>query len=455
MKRITLLYTYFLEDGTPAIVNHRSSDLSKEISPFFDYINRYREFITDSGYEFDNQDISLCNNSANNQIYVFDLMRSVFKNCVYKLPKSAIDRLKTYCIPILFYFPSEGFDFETYFWIDHVQKQLTELGLEKNLKFLMFGTGDGMQQFYDLHIKKYSCQQTKIQSEFGNNFFELSHRSKVTKCFGVNFFEYFQHLKLEKSRYFEKKYQKRFLNPILDTDNKIKDFVCLNRNLRFHRLALVSELKRNKLMHSSHVTLIGGQEMLTPGKSECWKAEEYILKDNEKTFYFKKFIENYVPIKSRFIPDDASHNNIFFPPLQYYTESFYSLVTETEVSEKTLFLTEKTAKPISLYHPFLILGNPFTLKYLRSLGYETFPEFFDESYDEETNLNKRFNMIIEQVIKFKNLKPTEKSEKHKSVIDKLIHNRILLEKRMLRNTCEYFLKSLDEIFDIINQPITN
>ena len=30
----------------------------------------------------------------------------------------------------------------------------------------------------------------------------------------------------------------------------------------------------------------------------------------------------------------------------------------------------------------IILGQPYTLKHLRKLGFKTFPDMFDESYDE-------------------------------------------------------------------------
>jgi hypothetical protein len=37
-----------------------------------------------------------------------------------------------------------------------------------------------------------------------------------------------------------------------------------------------------------------------------------------------------------------------------------------------LFLTEKTFKPLALGMPFIVIGNPYILKRLRSLGYKTF-----------------------------------------------------------------------------------
>ena len=44
-------------------------------------------------------------------------------------------------------------------------------------------------------------------------------------------------------------------------------------------------------------------------------------------------------------------------------------------------------------HPFLLVTHPGTLRHLRSIGFETFPEWFDEAYDDIDNDAERFNAI--------------------------------------------------------------
>jgi hypothetical protein len=44
-------------------------------------------------------------------------------------------------------------------------------------------------------------------------------------------------------------------------------------------------------------------------------------------------------------------------------------------------LTEKTFKPIALGMPFVIVGTRGSLEYLRSYGFRTFGDIWDESYD--------------------------------------------------------------------------
>jgi hypothetical protein len=51
-------------------------------------------------------------------------------------------------------------------------------------------------------------------------------------------------------------------------------------------------------------------------------------------------------------------------------------------------------------HPFIIYGNQFTLKYLKSLGYKTFDKWIDESYDEIYDRVHRAQKIVSELKKF-------------------------------------------------------
>jgi hypothetical protein len=63
-------------------------------------------------------------------------------------------------------------------------------------------------------------------------------------------------------------------------------------------------------------------------------------------------------------------------------------------NNESIFITEKTYKPIYMCQPFIIFGNPHSLKKLKEYGFKTFDKWWDESYDEELNLNVRFEKII-------------------------------------------------------------
>jgi hypothetical protein len=71
------------------------------------------------------------------------------------------------------------------------------------------------------------------------------------------------------------------------------------------------------------------------------------------------------------------------PEPNLFYQSLISVVTETNFVYMDVFFTEKTWKPIANYHPFILIGPYKSLEYLKSLGYKTFSDFFDESYDDE------------------------------------------------------------------------
>lgn len=87
-------------------------------------------------------------------------------------------------------------------------------------------------------------------------------------------------------------------------------------------------------------------------------------------------------------------NRSCFLPWQIYNRARYSLVAET--SADRLFFTEKTAKPILAGRLFLLMAAPGSLAALRSLGFETFGDIVDETYDDIESPTERFSAVLEQ-----------------------------------------------------------
>ena len=85
---------------------------------------------------------------------------------------------------------------------------------------------------------------------------------------------------------------------------------------------------------------------------------------------------------------------------------------------------EKTWKVIG-FQPFIVAGDKGILKYLQDRGFKTFPELWDETYDDELDLKKRTNKIIDNI---KSLRGKSKSELQgllEMVKPKIIHNKKL------------------------------
>jgi len=108
-----------------------------------------------------------------------------------------------------------------------------------------------------------------------------------------------------------------------------------------------------------------------------------------------------------------------------YTSSFCNIVTETyflESIDKLFGFSEKLMKPIVAQIPFIIVGQPHSLKYLNQLGFKTFSDWWDESYDSEMNHYKRLQKIFKVIHEISKW-PLEKCKKvYNEMNDTLIHN---------------------------------
>lgn len=202
-----------------------------------------------------------------------------------------------------------------------------------------------------------------------------------------------------------------------------KHFLSLNRNTgRLHRPKLVLEMIKQGVFDKGLVSLL--QSDVFDEWAERPGNEEYktLIKDK---YPFVVDYEN-----ERFV--SGMHN--FFTHKDMWMKTYFSVVSETSSSDKWIFITEKTVRPIIYYHPFIVWGNPGTLEVFQKYGFETFPEFFDESYDMIYNEELRLKSIMKSVKRLCDMPLLELHELYKSIIPKLIHNRDILTKLYYEQT---------------------
>ena len=87
---------------------------------------------------------------------------------------------------------------------------------------------------------------------------------------------------------------------------------------------------------------------------------------------------------------------------EHFENSYCHLVLETFFDADGsggAFLTEKTFKPIRHGQPFVIFGTPHSLTTLRRLGYRTYDQYIDNSYDNVVDNTERFIKLISTVNK--------------------------------------------------------
>jgi hypothetical protein len=82
-------------------------------------------------------------------------------------------------------------------------------------------------------------------------------------------------------------------------------------------------------------------------------------------------------------------------PMSLYNSSYFNLIVETDLDlPGSIFLTEKTVKSLITGQPFVLMANAGLLKHLHTLGFKTYNDLWDESYDNELDFDQRLNMIV-------------------------------------------------------------
>lgn len=76
-----------------------------------------------------------------------------------------------------------------------------------------------------------------------------------------------------------------------------------------------------------------------------------------------------------------------FAIAKLYPDFFVEIVCETFLSGRSFYPTEKTWRPLICCTPFLMLGPRNFLANLQRLGFRTFSQWWDESYDQDADLD--------------------------------------------------------------------
>lgn len=178
-----------------------------------------------------------------------------------------------------------------------------------------------------------------------------------------------------------------------------KLFLMWNRRPRTHRVDIVMYLEQNNLIDRSLVSF-SDMDADQPNKS---------LKDtiyNNWGFHLQNtygissdVVNNFVSRLPLIIDGEKNvlqmtqdYNNASRP---FYQKSLVSIITETNFYDTAITLTEKSFKAAKEMHPFIIAGVSGVIKGMHQLGFQTFNQFWDESYDDIKEHTERMRKIME------------------------------------------------------------
>lgn len=99
-----------------------------------------------------------------------------------------------------------------------------------------------------------------------------------------------------------------------------------------------------------------------------------------------EFLKN-LPIKNDNVDSYPILTPAHFAISKLYPNFFVEVVCETFLSGRSFYPTEKTWRPLICQTPFLMLGPRDFLSNLRKLGFRTFNQWWDESYDQDADLD--------------------------------------------------------------------
>jgi len=216
-----------------------------------------------------------------------------------------------------------------------------------------------------------------------------------------------------------------------------KKFICFNRSVdKEHRVSLLNEYLSGNYSDSYFTFLLK-----TNGYARIYGTKP---NNNQKQQVNVDFLNSNLPIeldtqnildKGNFRVNDTFKKELFL-------NSCINLVTESSFEQNELFVSEKILKPILNYQPFIVFAGYGYLKHLKTYGFKTFSDFWDESYDDIENPEERFFALLKLVRKLNEKSIEELNELYKNLKHICIYNKEIWNKLEI-NSLDNILKNIE------------
>ena len=217
-------------------------------------------------------------------------------------------------------------------------------------------------------------------------------------------------------------------------------FISLNLTARAMKVLFLLRLIKDDLWDSGHISFGGFDRRLNdfdPAASRRRRTAADFLQEKLGSHHdFRDMVEELAPCmesleaKGQLIIGEVRQDGggrIAKSPfkdlkLDEYDDSWFSVVTETEMRDRPSRITEKPFKPLANFHPLIVLGNPGSLRMIREFGYRTFDGAIDESYDEEPDPRRRFDMAYAEFVRLCRMDADELVRFEASLAETLAYN---------------------------------
>lgn len=183
-------------------------------------------------------------------------------------------------------------------------------------------------------------------------------------------------------------------------------FLCLFGTPRPVKLALYKRLLSLGLMGKACFSYQGFKGKKAKDDKRCVidKISSSYLKSAFQPLSTKREIERCVdklPLSRLDISGNVNMNDIATQmPYRLFSKGHCSLVVETEFSFASMQrITEKTVKALASGHPSIVFGNPFSIRLVRDLGFDTFDDIIDHEYDSIEDPSLRFEVVLLELMR--------------------------------------------------------
>jgi len=172
--------------------------------------------------------------------------------------------------------------------------------------------------------------------------------------------------------------------------------------------------KQSKHLDYSKNNNISTDKSLNTVTANLHRINENFLSDNYDLF--ESWIDQPLQrMDNKMLSDD---------PSTFYNCCFLDIVTETVFKYPYPFISEKILRPMLLQTPFIVFGAAGTLQCLQHNGFQTFDDFWDESYDKVQDNGLRFLKICSIIEQLSSLSLDDLNTMYNSMLPILRHNRI-------------------------------
>lgn len=172
----------------------------------------------------------------------------------------------------------------------------------------------------------------------------------------------------------------------VDFDNKKQYTVSLiNRSPRVTRLYLLNKIRQNSKYQNLYIKWFQMSE--SNGPVPTFASINQVLGDDTENFL--RYEKNYPNFT-------ATPESELCISVEDFRNSYLNLVVESRL-ENIGYLTEKIYKPLRTGQLFLVQGPSGTVQYLRNIGFDTFDDFIDHSYDMIENWQERSDAMLSEL----------------------------------------------------------